>query len=72
MKRTDPDDRARRLRPQWLERLGPVVIDGLAPIIDWYSIHLYTGQAEHYTTVVPVAPGRAGDPRLRRLIERAR
>jgi alpha-N-arabinofuranosidase len=28
-----------------------IVIDGLVPLIDFYSIHLYTGQADHYTTV---------------------
>src|SRR5207253_9615797 len=51
MKRTDPT----------IERIGcghngwsdwdAIVLEGLAPIVDYHSIHLYTGQPDHYANV---------------------
>src|SRR5438309_2048012 len=49
----------------WLDGVGPVdarprrselawyaiVLEGLAPIVDYHSIHLYTGQPDHYANV---------------------
>jgi alpha-N-arabinofuranosidase len=49
-----------------------VVIDGLAPIIDWYSIHLYTGQADHYATVFQSHQAERAIRICAALIERAR
>jgi alpha-N-arabinofuranosidase len=48
------------------------VIEGLAPIIDWYSIHLYTGQADHYTTVFQSHQAERAVRICAALIERAR
>jgi alpha-N-arabinofuranosidase len=48
------------------------VIDGLAPIIDWYSIHLYTGQADHYATVFQSHQAERAIRICAALIERAR
>ena len=48
------------------------MIDGLAPIIDWYSIHLYTGQADHYTTVFQSHQAERAIRICAALIERAR
>jgi alpha-L-arabinofuranosidase len=44
----------------------------LAPIIDWYSIHLYTGQADHYTTVFQSHQAERAIGICAALIERAR
>jgi len=48
------------------------VIDGLAPIIDFYSIHLYTGQADHYATVFQSHQAERAIRICAALIERAR
>ena len=65
MKRTDPTIELVGCGHNGWSDWDETVIEGLAPIIDWYSIHLYTGQADHYTTAFPVPPGGAGDPDLR-------
>jgi len=51
MKRTDPSIQLVGCgRDGWSE-WDEIVLGGLADLIDFHSIHLYTGSADHYTTV---------------------
>ena len=34
-----------------LERLRPAVIEGLASLVDYHSIHIYTGSDDYYSNV---------------------
>ncbi len=72
MKRTDPTIQLVGCGHNGWSDWDRVVIDGLAPIIDWYSIHLYTGQADHYTTVFQSHQAERAVRICAALIERAR
>jgi alpha-N-arabinofuranosidase len=72
MKRTDPTIQLIGCGHNGWSDWDQVVIDGLAPIIDWYSIHLYTGQADHYTTVFQSHHAERAVRICAALIERAR
>ena len=72
MKRTDPDIQLIGCGHNGWSDWDQIVIDGLAPIIDWYSIHLYTGQADHYTTVFQSHQAERAIRICAALIERAR
>ena len=60
MKLLDPGISPGQLRPERRRRLGPVVIDGLAPYVGFHSIHLYTGSADYWSNVL--APHSAERP----------
>jgi alpha-N-arabinofuranosidase len=51
MKRTDPTIQLVACGHNGWSDWDAVVLEGLAPIMDYYSIHLYTGAADHYATV---------------------
>jgi len=72
MKRTDPEIELIGCGHNGWSDWDQIVIDGLAPIIDWYSIHLYTGQADHYTTVFQSHQAERAIRICAALIERAR
>ena len=72
MKRTDPSIELVGCGHNGWSDWDQVVIDGLAPIIDWYSIHLYTGQADHYTTIFQSHQAERAIRVCAALIERAR
>jgi alpha-N-arabinofuranosidase len=72
MKRTDPEIELIGCGHNGWSDWDQIVIDGLAPIIDWYSIHLYTGQADHYTTVFQSHQAERAVRICAALIERAR
>src|SRR5215813_6881645 len=52
MKRTDPSIQLVSCGLNGWSEWDEVVLAGLAPFIDFHSIHLYTGSADHYTTVM--------------------
>jgi alpha-N-arabinofuranosidase len=49
-----------------------VVIDGLAPYIDYYSLHIYTGSDDYYNNVLSPALADFAVRTCQALIERAR
>ena len=51
MKRTDPTIELIGCGHNGVSDWDVTVLQGLAPVIDYYSIHLYTGQADHYANV---------------------
>ncbi len=51
MKRTDPTIRLVACGHNGWSDWDAIVLEGLAPIVDYHSIHLYTGNADHYATV---------------------
>ncbi len=51
MKRTDPSIQLIGCGHNGWSDWDATVLEGLAPIVDYHSIHLYTGQADHYGTV---------------------
>ncbi len=51
MKRTDPTIELIGCGHNGWSDWDAVVLEGLAPIVDYHSIHLYTGNADHYATV---------------------
>jgi alpha-N-arabinofuranosidase len=72
MKRTDPTIELVGCGHNGWSDWDRIVIDGLAPIIDWYSIHLYTGCADHYATVFQSHQAERAVRICAALIERAR
>jgi alpha-N-arabinofuranosidase len=72
MKRTDPTIKLVGCGHNGWSDWDETVIDGLAPIIDFYSIHLYTGQADHYATVFQSHQAERAVRICAALIERAR
>jgi alpha-L-arabinofuranosidase len=48
------------------------VIEGLAPVVDYHSIHLYTGQADHYANVFQAHQAERAVRICAALIERVR
>jgi alpha-N-arabinofuranosidase len=51
MKRTDPSIELIGCGHNGVSDWDVTVLDGLAPFVDYHSIHLYTGQLDHYATV---------------------
>ena len=51
MRRTDPSIELIGCGHNRVSDWDVTVIQGLAPVIDYYSIHLYTGQPDHYANV---------------------
>jgi alpha-N-arabinofuranosidase len=51
MKRTDPTIQLVACGHNGWSDWDAVALEGLAPIMDYFSIHLYTGTADHYATV---------------------
>jgi alpha-L-arabinofuranosidase len=51
MKRTDPTIELIGCGHNGWSDWDATVLEGLAPIVDYHSIHLYTGTADHYATV---------------------
>ena len=51
MKRTDPTIELIGCGHNGWSDWDAVVLEGLAPIVDYHSIHVYTGTADHYGTV---------------------
>jgi alpha-L-arabinofuranosidase len=51
MKRTDPSIELIGCGHNGVSDWDVTVLDGLAPFVDYHSIHLYTGQRDHYATV---------------------
>jgi alpha-N-arabinofuranosidase len=51
MKRTDPTIELVGCGHNGWSDWDATVLQGLAPIVDYHSIHLYTGSADHYVTV---------------------
>jgi alpha-N-arabinofuranosidase len=72
MKRADPTIQLVGCGHNGWSDWDETVIEGLAPIIDFYSIHLYTGQADHYTTVFQSHQAERAIRICAALIERAR
>jgi alpha-N-arabinofuranosidase len=72
MKRTDPAIQLVGCGHNGWSDWDETVIEGLAPIIDWYSIHLYTGQADHYITAFQSHQAERAIRICAALIERAR
>ncbi len=72
MKRTDPAIQLVGCGHNGWSEWDRVVIDGLAPFMDYYSIHLYTGHADHYATVCQSHQAERAIRICAALIERAR
>jgi alpha-N-arabinofuranosidase len=72
MKRTDPSIQLVGCGHNGWSDWDRMVIDGLAPFIDYYSIHLYTGTADHYATVFQSHQAERAIRICAALIERAR
>src|SRR5205823_7874438 len=51
MKRTDPTIELIACGHNGFSEWDATVLEGLAPFIDYHSIHIYTGNADHYATV---------------------
>jgi len=51
MKRTDPTIELVACGHNGWSDWDATVLEGLAPIVEYHSIHLYTGNADHYATV---------------------
>jgi alpha-N-arabinofuranosidase len=72
MKRTDPTIQLVGCGHNGWSEWDRIVIDGLAPFIDFHSIHLYTGTADHYATVFQSHQAERAIRLCAALIERAR
>jgi alpha-N-arabinofuranosidase len=51
MKRTDPSIKLVSCGQNGWNQWDQIVLEGLAPIIDYHSIHLYTGHSDYYVNV---------------------
>src|SRR5947207_2631984 len=51
MKRTDPTIQLVACGHNGFSDWDVTVLEGLAPFVDYHSIHIYTGNADHYATV---------------------
>jgi len=72
MKRTDPTIELIGCGHNGWSDWDAVVLEGLAPIIDYHSIHLYTGHPDHYTTVFQSHQAERAVRICEALIERVR
>jgi alpha-N-arabinofuranosidase len=72
MKRTDPTIELVACGHNGWSDWDRVVIDGLAAMVDYHSMHLYTGTADHYATVFQSHQAERAVRICAALIERAR
>src|SRR5262249_51371547 len=72
MKRTDPSIELIGCGHNGVSDWDVTVLQGLAPLIDYYSIHLYTGQADHYANVFQAHQAEPAVRICSALIERVR
>jgi len=72
MKRTDPSIQLVGCGLNGWSQWDEVVLDGLAEMVDFHSIHLYTGAADHYTTVMQSHQAERAVRICAALIERVR
>jgi alpha-N-arabinofuranosidase len=72
MKRTDPSIELIGCGHNGVSDWDVTVLQGLAPLIDYYSIHLYTGQADHYANVFQAHQAERAVRICAALIERIR
>jgi alpha-L-arabinofuranosidase len=72
MKRTDPSMQLIGCGQNGWSEWDEVVLDGLAELIDFHSIHLYTGHPDHYVTVMQSHEAERAVRICAALIERVR
>src|SRR5262245_44610097 len=72
MKRTDPSIELIGCGQNGWSEWDEVVLDGLAELVDFHSIHLYTGNADHYATVMQSHQAERAVRICAALIERVR
>ena len=72
MKRTDPSIQLIGCGQNGWSEWDEVVLDGLAELVDFHSIHLYTGGPDHYTTVMQSHEAERAVRICAALIERVR
>ena len=72
MKRTDPSIQLVGCGQTGWSEWDEIVLGGLADLIDFHSIHLYTGSTDHYTTVFSSHQGERAVRICAALIERVR
>ena len=72
MKRTDPSIELIGCGHNGVSDWDVTVIQGLASVMDYYSIHLYTGQADHYANVFQAHQAERAVRICAALIERVR
>jgi alpha-L-arabinofuranosidase len=72
MKRTDPSIELIGCGHDGVSDWDVTVVQGLAPVMDYYSIHLYTGQADHYANVFQAHQAERAVRVCAALIERVR
>lgn len=72
MKWTDPSIKLVGCGEQGWNAWDRIVIEGLAPWMDYYSLHLYTGSANHYSNVFAPALADLAIKSSQALIEAAR
>src|SRR6187431_3208175 len=72
MKRTDPSIQLIGCGQNGWSEWDEVVLDGLAELVDFHSIHLYTGHPDHYVTVMQSHEAERAVRICTALIERVR
>ncbi|HEY7040879.1 MAG TPA: alpha-L-arabinofuranosidase C-terminal domain-containing protein [Methylomirabilota bacterium] len=72
MKRTDPSIQLIGCGQNGWSEWDEVVLDGLAELVDFHSIHLYTGHPDHYVTVMQSHEAERAVRVCAALIERVR
>jgi alpha-L-arabinofuranosidase len=72
IKRLDPELSLVSCGNQGINDWDQIVIDGLAPIIDYHSLHLYTGSDDYWTNVLAPHYTERMLGLVRELIDRAR
>jgi len=72
MKRTDPSIELIGCGQNGWSEWDEVVLDGLAELVDFHSIHLYTGHPDHYATVMQSHEAERAVRICAALIERVR
>jgi alpha-N-arabinofuranosidase len=72
LKRLDPDISLISCGQSGINDWDQIVIDGLAPLIDFHSIHLYTGSDDYWSSVLAPHYAERTLEVVRSLIDRAR
>lgn len=72
VRRTDPEIELVGCGQVGWSEWDRIVIDGLAPIMDWFSVHLYTGSADHYRNALMPHQAERALETSRVLLDRAR
>jgi alpha-N-arabinofuranosidase len=67
-----PKHRARELRPQRLTDWDRLVVEKLAPFVDYHSVHIYTGSDDHWSNVLAPHQADRALRTVRATIDRAR